>query len=83
MMGLSSSLMFCTTAPVMRRIASYHAVTKPLINYYLQLAESGDPRAPHYVNLYGRGSIEHIRDKMFAALAQTGLAAVPTFVCHT
>jgi adenylate kinase len=55
---------------VMRRIASYHAVTKPLINYYLQLAESGDPRAPHYVNLYGRGTIEHIRDKMFAALVQ-------------
>ena len=55
---------------VMRRIASYHAVTKPLINYYLRWAESGDPRAPHYVNIYGRGSIEHIRDKMFAALAQ-------------
>ena len=44
--------------------------TKPLVNYYLKWAESGDPRAPHYVNLYGRGSIEHIRDKMFAALAQ-------------
>ena len=55
---------------VTRRIASYHEVTKPLVNYYLRWAESGDPRAPHYVNLYGRGSIEHIRDKMFAALAQ-------------
>lgn len=55
---------------VMRRIASYHEVTKPLINYYLKWAESGAPRAPHYVNIYGRGSIEHIRDKMFAALMQ-------------
>ena len=55
---------------VKRRIASYHAVTKPLINYYLKRAETGDPRAPHYVNIYGRGSIGHIRDKMFAALAQ-------------
>jgi len=55
---------------VKRRIASYHEVTKPLVNYYLRWAESGDLRAPHYVNLYGRGSIEHIRDKMFAALAQ-------------
>ena len=55
---------------VKRRIASYHEVTKPLVNYYLRWAESGDPRAPHYVNLYGRGPIEHIRDKMFAALAQ-------------
>jgi adenylate kinase len=55
---------------VMRRIASYHEVTKPLVNYYLKWAESGDPRAPNYVNIYGRGSIEHIRDKMFAALSQ-------------
>jgi len=55
---------------VKRRIASYHEVTKPLVNYYLKWAESGDPRAPKYVNIYGRGSIEHIRDKMFAALAQ-------------
>ena len=55
---------------VKRRIASYHAVTKPLVNSYLHRAESGDPRAPQYVNLYGRGSIEHIRDKLFAALAQ-------------
>ena len=55
---------------VKRRIASYHEVTKPLINYYLKWAESGDPRAPHYVNIYGRGSIEQIRDKMLAALSQ-------------
>ncbi len=55
---------------VMKRIDNYHAMTKPLVNYYLKWAESGDPRGPHYVNLYGRGSIEHIRDKMLAALAQ-------------
>ena len=59
-----------TEETVNKRIASYHSVTKPLINYYLKWAESGDERAPHYVNIYGRGSIEHIRDKMFAALAQ-------------
>ena len=55
---------------VMKRIANYHSMTKPLINYYLKWAESGDPRAPHYVNIYGRGSIEHIRDNMLAALTQ-------------
>jgi adenylate kinase len=55
---------------VMKRIANYHSMTKPLINYYLKWAESDDPRAPHYVNIYGRGSIEHIRDKMLAALTQ-------------
>jgi adenylate kinase len=53
---------------VRRRIATYHAVTKPLINYYLSWAKSGDPRAPRYLNFYGRGSIEHIRDKIFAAI---------------
>jgi adenylate kinase len=53
---------------VRRRIATYHAVTKPLVNYYLDWAKSGDPSAPRYCNFYGRGSIEHIRDKIFAAL---------------
>jgi adenylate kinase len=54
---------------VKRRIATYHSQTKPLIAYYMKWAASGDERAPHYVNIYGKGSVEHIRDKMFAALA--------------
>ena len=53
---------------VKQRIATYHSQTKPLVNYYLNRAASGDPRAPYYVNIYGRGSVEHIRDKIFAAL---------------
>ena len=53
---------------VRRRIGTYHAVTKPLVNYYLDWAKSGAPDAPRYCNFYGRGSIEHIRDKIFAAL---------------
>ncbi len=57
-------------ATVQKRIANYHAQTKPLVNYYLKRAESGDKHAPQYVNVYGRGSVEHIRDKIFAALAQ-------------
>jgi adenylate kinase len=52
---------------VNKRIATYHAQTKPLVNYYLKWADSGDPRAPRY----GRGSVEHIRDKIFAALSKT------------
>jgi adenylate kinase len=55
---------------VKKRIDNYHAQTKPLVNYYLSLAESGDKRAPQYVNVYGRGSVEHIRDKIIAALVQ-------------
>ena len=58
---------------VKRRIAGYHEITKPLINYYLKWAESGDQHAPTYVNLYGRGTIEHIRDKMLAAISQRNI----------
>ena len=53
---------------VKRRIETYHSQTKPLVQYYLDWASSSDPRAPHYVNIYGQGSVDHIRDKIFAAL---------------
>ena len=56
---------------VKKRIVTYHAQTKPLVNYYLKWADSGEPRAPRYANIYGRGSVEHIRDKIFAALSKT------------
>ena len=55
---------------VKKRIANYHSQTKPLVNYYLDWAASGDQRAPRYVNVYGRGTVEHIRDKIVAALVQ-------------
>jgi adenylate kinase len=54
---------------VRQRIAIYHSQTKPLIEFYMKWRASGDPRAPLYVNIYGKGSVEHIRDKLFAALA--------------
>jgi adenylate kinase len=57
------------TETVRRRIATYHSLTKPLIAYYMKQRERGDPRAPLYVNIYGKGSIEHIRDKLVAALS--------------
>lgn len=53
---------------VKKRIETYHSQTKPLVQYYLDWGSSGDPHAPHYVNIYGQGSVEHIRDKIFAAL---------------
>ena len=54
---------------VKKRIETYHSQTKPLVNYYLTWAGSGDLRAPRYVNIYGQGSVAHIRDKIFAAIA--------------
>ncbi|MBX3650579.1 MAG: adenylate kinase [Burkholderiales bacterium] len=62
---------------VKRRIQTYHDQTKPLVNYYLSWASSGDPRAPHYVNIYGRGTVEHIRDKIVAAIESHTTRAAP------
>lgn len=55
-------------ATVKERIATYHAQTKPLINYYVSWGASGEPRAPQYVLIPGVGSVEHIRDTLFAAV---------------
>ena len=53
---------------VKNRIATYHAQTKPLIDYYSQWEKSGEPRAPRYIKIDGSGPVEKIRDKLFAAL---------------
>lgn len=53
---------------VRRRIETYHAQTKPLVSYYNDWAKSGEPGAPKYVNVKGVGSIDEIRDQIFAAL---------------
>jgi adenylate kinase len=55
-------------ATVRDRIATYHAQTKPLINYYLSRGASGEPHAPQYVLIKGVGSVEQIRDAIFAAV---------------
>jgi len=54
---------------VRNRISNYHAQTKPLVKYYLDWASSGEVRAPQYINVYGLGPVEDVRDKIFAALA--------------
>lgn len=55
-------------ATVRERIATYHAQTKPLINYYISWGASGEPRAPQYVLIPGVGSVEHIRDTILTAI---------------
>jgi adenylate kinase len=56
-------------ATVRERIATYHAQTKPLVDYYAKWAATGDARAPRYVKINGSGPVESIRDQLFAALA--------------
>jgi len=54
---------------VRKRIATYHAQTKPLVEYYSRWAQSGDAHAPHYARIDGNGAVEHVRDRLLAALA--------------
>jgi adenylate kinase len=53
---------------VKKRLEVYHAQTKPLVDYYSSWEKSGDARAPHCINIPGTGSVETIRDNVFAAL---------------
>jgi adenylate kinase len=50
---------------VRKRIATYHAQTKPLVDYYRNVSGGG---APRYIKIDGVGAVEAIRDKIFAAL---------------
>ncbi len=53
---------------VKKRLAVYHAQTKPLVEYYERWAATGDARAPKYRRVNGVGSVEAIRDACLAAL---------------
>jgi len=54
---------------VKKRLEVYHNQTKPLVDYYASWAASGKAGAPKHVKIAGVGSVEEIRDKVFAALA--------------
>ncbi len=51
---------------VRKRLAVYHAQTRPLVDYYRQQAEAGTVR---FATLEGIGSVNDIRDRIFAILA--------------
>ncbi|HYR05198.1 MAG TPA: adenylate kinase [Gallionella sp.] len=53
---------------VLKRLHVYHDQTKPLVDYYSTWAKSGDAKAPKCVNIPGVGSVENIRDQIFAVL---------------
>jgi len=57
-----------TEETVLKRLNVYHDQTKPLVEYYTSWAKSGDAKAPQHVNVPGVGSVEGIRDRIFAAL---------------
>ncbi len=53
---------------VLKRLEVYHAQTAPLIGYYSAWAASGEAKAPRYIRIEGVGSVDSIRDQIFAAL---------------
>ncbi len=54
---------------VKKRLAVYHEQTEPLIEFYSKWAASGEADAPKYHKIAGVGSVEEIRDRIFAALS--------------
>jgi adenylate kinase len=54
---------------VIKRLMVYHDQTKPLVEYYTAWEKSGDAQAPRCVSIPGTGSVDSIRDKIFAALS--------------
>ncbi|OOG23059.1 adenylate kinase [Thioalkalivibrio denitrificans] len=53
---------------VRKRLSVYHDQTKPLVKFYSEWAATGDEAAPKCVKVEGIGSVEEIRDRIFAAL---------------
>lgn len=53
---------------VRERLKVYHAQTAQLIGFYGDLAARGGARAPAYVKIPGVGSVDAIRDRVFASL---------------
>jgi len=53
---------------VIKRLNVYHDQTKPLVDYYAAWEKAGDANAPKSVHVPGVGSVDDIRDKVFAAL---------------
>ncbi len=53
---------------VLKRLEVYHSQTKPLVNYYVNWAKTGDNKAPKHVFIAGLGEVNTIRDQIFTAL---------------
>jgi adenylate kinase len=52
---------------IKKRLEVYHTQTEQLVGYYSQWAAQGG-KAPKYVRVHGIGSVEDIRDQIFASL---------------
>ena len=55
-------------ATVRNRLGVYHRQTEPLIEYYRTWSASSDARAPKFHRVDGVGTMEEVRDRIFASL---------------
>jgi adenylate kinase len=53
---------------VRKRLEVYAKQTRPVVDYYSKWAAQGDPRAPRYRKISGKGSVEEIGARALAAL---------------
>lgn len=58
------------SATGVRRLATYHAQTEPLVRYYKDWA-ADEAAAPRYRSVLGTGTIGHIHEQVLAALQQS------------
>jgi adenylate kinase len=52
---------------VKERLHVYRSQTQPLIEYYSKWQAAGEPNAPKHRKVSGTGTVEQIRDRVFAA----------------
>jgi adenylate kinase len=55
---------------VRQRLKVYHDQTEPLIQYYSKWAATGEPGAPRHIKINGIGTVEEVRNAIFAALGE-------------
>lgn len=55
---------------VRERLRIYHQQTKPLLCYYKEWQNRGDPGAPCYISINGHADVEEVRRHIFAALKE-------------
>ena len=55
-------------ATVQKRLQVYHAQTRPLVDYYMQWAATGNAAAPQYRKIDGNGSVADITSRALNAL---------------
>ena len=56
-------------ATVRNRLAIYHEQTEPLVHYYAKWAKAGDGKAPKYHRIDGLGTVDEVKNRIFAALS--------------